>query len=89
MGPPQRLREDRRLRYRVARKAVKTKSEKRKMARLMDAERVAMQMVDEKLRKQAPREVDPLAAGDDDDQETPTEFVRLRWAAAVVCRVTQ
>ncbi|EER08573.1 conserved hypothetical protein [Perkinsus marinus ATCC 50983] len=64
--------------YRVARKAVKTKSEKRKMARLMDAERVAMQMVDEKLRKQAPREVDPLAAGDDDDQETPTEFVQRK-----------
>ncbi|KAF4717980.1 hypothetical protein FOZ63_020967 [Perkinsus olseni] len=63
--------------YRVARKAVKTKNEKRKMERLMDAERVAMQMVDEKLRKQATQEEGCQAAqnSDDEDKETPTEFV--------------
>ncbi|KAF4692846.1 hypothetical protein FOZ60_012540 [Perkinsus olseni] len=36
--------------YRVARKAVKTKNEKRKMERLMDAERVAMDMIQRKSR---------------------------------------
>ncbi|KAF4756016.1 hypothetical protein FOZ62_032199 [Perkinsus olseni] len=66
--------------YRVARKAVKTKNEKRKMERLMDAERVAMEMVDEKLRKQAPQEAGYQAAqnSDDEDPETPTEFIQRK-----------